>query len=99
LIIGSILVGAVGVFLLTQGPVPFFVGATTSLCALLLLTIFLVQTGMVAERKSLVHYFVLSLPITGWQYTLAKLTAMTLALLLPWILLGGAALLLMALHP
>jgi hypothetical protein len=95
----TLAIGAVGVFLLTRGPLMFYLGCVAMLCAFIIHIIFLVGAGVITERKERVHHFVLSLPITGWQYTLAKITALSIAFFVPFVIVGGTALLLMALNP
>lgn len=92
-------VGAVALFLITRGGLMFYLGAVATLCVFIIQLIFLVQSGIVMERKERVHQFVLSLPVTGHQYLLAKSSALALAFLVPFVLVGGAALLLIGLHP
>lgn len=92
-------VGAVGLFLMRQSGLLFYVGSVAVLSCFVIQLIFLVQFGVLAERKERVHHFVLSLPITGWQYTLAKLTSLSIAFLVPYLVIGAAALTLMTLNP
>lgn len=95
----SLVSGLFGLVLLTQGATGFFVGSSVSLCTLIVLMITLVQVGMIGEKKSLTHYFVLSLPITGQQYIFAKMTALAISFFVPWFVIGGGALTLISLGP
>lgn len=90
---------APAVFLITRGNVMFFIGSVLALSSFIILTIFLVQFGMTAERKERVHVFVLSLPITGQQYVLAKIVALGVAFLVPYLLTSLASLALLASYP
>jgi hypothetical protein len=99
MMLATLAVGALAVFMITRGPLLFYLGSITALCSFIILSIFLVQSGILMERKQRVHHFVLSLPITGWQYMLAKLLGLALAFLLPFVLISGASLLLIASYP
>jgi ABC-2 type transport system permease protein len=91
--LGTLAICAVALVMITQGAVLFYIGSVTLCCAFILLIIFLAQMGIVAERKERVHHFVLSLPITGQQYVLAKLLALSIAFFVPFLLGSGVALL------
>ncbi len=97
--LGTLVLGMFAVFLITRGMLMFYVGSVIMLCAFVILVIFLVQFGVLSERKERVHQFVLSLPITGQQYALAKLVALALAFLVPVVLVSGLALFLVGLYP
>lgn len=51
------------------------------------------------ERKEKAHLFVLTLPTSPTQYTFAKLAANGIAFFVPWVLLGAAALAVIAATP
>ncbi|HTQ99405.1 MAG TPA: ABC-2 transporter permease [Candidatus Acidoferrum sp.] len=95
----AVAAGMMALTLLPQGSIAFFVGSSLALCALIILLITLVQMAVIGERKSQTHYFMLSLPITGRQYVFAKIVAMAFAFFVPWLLIGGGALLLISLGP
>jgi len=99
MILMALAVGAISIFAITRGNTMFYLGSVAALCAFVILIIFLVQFGVLTERKERVHFFVLSLPITGWQYTLAKLVALSIAFFVPFLLTSAASLTLMAVHP
>jgi hypothetical protein len=98
-ILGTLAICGIALVLVTQGAVMFYVGSVTLCCALILLLIFLVQFGVVAEKKERVHHFVLSLPITGQQYVAAKLLALSIAFFVPFLLASGIALYMFGSHP
>lgn len=83
--------GAVGIGMMPLGAVFSFVGFVSFVCALVILNIMLVMSGIVQEKKDKVQLFMLSLPISTTQYTLAKLTANAVAFIGSWIVLTTAA--------
>lgn len=83
--------GAVGIGLMPLGEVFSFVGFVSLICAVVILNIMLVMGGIVQEKKDKVQLFMLSLPISTTQYTLAKLTANAVAFVGCWIVLTTAA--------
>lgn len=98
-ILGTLAICVLSVWMMTQGTVLFYISSVTMCCAFILLIIFLAQFGIVSERKERVHHFVLSLPITGQQYVLAKLIALSTAFFVPFLLGSGLALFLIGSYP
>jgi ABC-2 type transport system permease protein len=98
---GSLLLGfaMLGLALFGGGPVTFYVGSVSFICVLILLNILLVGSTVAQEKKDRVMLFVLSLPVSTTQYAVTKLVSSLLAFLVPFCLLGGAALLVIALTP
>lgn len=96
MMIGALALGAVAIALMPLGETQFFVGWLILFIALVLLGIFTTVVGVTTERKDRVHLFVLTLPTTPAQYTAAKLAANAIAFLVPWAILLGAALTLVA---
>jgi ABC-2 type transport system permease protein len=96
---GSLLLGfaMLAVALLGGGPVTFYVGSVSFICVLILLNVLLVGAIVAAEKKDRVMVFVLSLPVSTTQYAVAKLVSSLLAFLIPFCLLGAAALLVIGL--
>jgi ABC-2 type transport system permease protein len=96
---GSLLLGfaMLAIALFGGGPITFYVGSVSFICVLILLNILLVSSIVAAEKKDRVMLFVLSLPVSTTQYALAKLVSSLLAFLVPFCLLGAAALLVIAL--
>ena len=60
------------------------------ICVLIVLNIFLVMSGVVQEKKDKVLLFVLSLPVSTTQYTVAKVLANAIAFTVPWLVLTAA---------
>jgi ABC-type transport system involved in multi-copper enzyme maturation permease subunit len=83
--------GAVGIGMMPLGAVSAYVGGVSLICTLVILNIMLVMTTIVQEKKDKVQLFMLSLPISTTQYTLAKLIANAVAFIGCWIVLTTAA--------
>jgi ABC-2 type transport system permease protein len=100
-LVGSLLLGfaMLALALFGGGPITFYVGSVSFLCVLVLLNVLLVGSTVAQEKKDRVILFVLSLPVSTTQYAVAKLVSSLLAFLLPFCLLGAAALLVIALTP
>jgi len=98
---GSLLLGfaSLALALFGGGPITFYVGSVSFLCVLILLNVLLVGSSVAQEKKDRVMLFVLSLPVSTTQYAVAKLISSLLAFLVPFCLLGAAALLVIALTP
>ena len=98
---GSLLLGfaSLALALFGGGPITFYVGSVSFLCVLILLNVLLVGSTVAQEKKDRVMLFVLSLPVSTTQYAVAKLISSLLAFLVPFCLLGIAALLVIALTP
>jgi hypothetical protein len=92
MIIGALVIGAIGIVLMNFGEFAFFVGWIVLLIATLLHGIFTTAVGVITERKDRVHLFVLTLPISPAQYLRAKVTASAIAFFAPWAILLTAAL-------
>lgn len=90
LIAGSIVAGFGSVAMMPLGTVSGYVGGVSLICVLIVLNIFLVMGGMVQEKKDKVLLFILSLPISTRDYTVAKVLANAIAFAGPWLLLTAA---------
>lgn len=90
-IAASLVAGAVAIAIMPLGPVLGYVGGVSLICTLVILNIMLVMTGIVQEKKDKVQLFVLSLPISTTQYTLAKLLANAAAFVGCWTVLTVTA--------
>lgn len=101
LLAGSLLLGfaTLALALYGGGPITFYVGSVSFLCVLILLNVLLVGSTVAQEKKDRVMLFVLSLPVSTTQYSVAKLISSLLAFLVPFCLLGVAAVLVIALTP
>jgi ABC-2 type transport system permease protein len=98
---GSLLLGfaMLAIALFGGGPITFYVGSVSFICVLIMLNILLVSSIVAQEKKDRVMLFVLSLPVSTTQYAVAKLVSSLLAFLVPFCLLGAAALLVIGLTP
>ena len=98
---GALLLGfaMLALALFGGGPITFYVGSVSFLCVLILLNVLLVGSIVAQEKKDRVILFVLSLPVSTTQYALTKLVSSLLAFLIPFCLLGAAAVLAIALTP
>jgi ABC-2 type transport system permease protein len=98
---GSLLLGfaMLALALFGGGPITFYVGSVSFICVLILLNVLLVGATVSQEKKEKVILFVLSLPVSTTQYALTKLVSSLLAFLIPFCLLGAAAILVIALTP
>jgi ABC-type transport system involved in multi-copper enzyme maturation permease subunit len=90
-IVGATVAGGAALAVMPLSKAAGYVGGVSLICALIVLNIFLVMNGVVQERKDKVLLFVLSLPVSTTQYLAAKVTANTVAFLLPWLILTAAA--------
>jgi ABC-2 type transport system permease protein len=98
---GSLLLGfaTIALALFGGGPITFYVGSVSFICVLILLNVLLVGATVASEKKDKVMLFVLSLPVSTTQYALTKLVSSLVAFLVPFCLLGAAAILVIPLTP
>jgi ABC-2 type transport system permease protein len=87
MIAGSTLAGLATLAMLPIGKISAYVGGVSFICVLILLNIFLVMNNVVQERKDKVLLFVLSLPVSTTEYTIAKVVANAIAFVVPWLVL------------
>ena len=90
MIAGSIVAGLVALAMMPLGTTSAYVGGVSLVCVLIVLNIFLVMGGVVQEKKDKVLLFVLSLPVSTTQYTVAKVLANAIAFTVPWLVLTAA---------
>ena len=90
MIAGSIGAGLVALAVMPLGRVSAYVGGVSLICVLVILNIFLVMGGVVQEKKDKVLLFILSLPVSTTQYTVAKVLANATAFIVPWLILTTA---------
>ena len=69
------------------GEVPFVLGSTWYFVALIVLACMLPISTIVNERKKQTLTFLMSLPVSSFQYTIAKLTSTLSMFLVPWFIL------------
>jgi ABC-2 type transport system permease protein len=63
------------------------IGVILLLTTVVALGVFLAMFGILVEQKEKTLWFVLSLPVSPMQYTIAKITAALIAFIIPWLLL------------
>ena len=90
------LVGGVAGGLLSLAVAPlsapaFYAGSVGFICALIVLNIFVVMSGVVGEKKDKVLLFLLSLPVSSSRYWIVKMITNLLIFFAPWLLLTTAA--------
>lgn len=101
LVIAAVLVGLVSVPLMQLGPGDSTdsgvnIGFIVFITAIMALGIFIVMYGFLKERQEKSILFVLSLPVTAMQYTLAKVISALIAFLVPWAILTAGMICLIA---
>jgi ABC-2 type transport system permease protein len=87
---GSLVAGLVAMAMMPLGTVSAYVSGVSFVCVLIILNIFLVLTNVAQERKDKVTLFVLSLPVSTTEYTVAKALANLIAFVVPWMILTAA---------
>ena len=92
IVLGSTLAGAVSLAIAPLSDTMFYVASISYICVLVVLNIFLVMSTVVQEKKDKVQLFVLSLPVSTSQYTVAKIAASVVAFGGPWLILTLASL-------
>ncbi|HVS22219.1 MAG TPA: ABC transporter permease [Gammaproteobacteria bacterium] len=96
LVAGSLVLGVLSFVVSPWSALTFFVGGSVLVIALILLNVMLVSQSLIAERKEKIRVFMLSMPVSTTQYSVAKLLSSLIAYLVPAVLLtlGGVILLL-----
>lgn len=97
--LGTIVAGLVAAGAMSLSTAAINGGGVLMICALIILNIFLVMTGVVTERKERVSLFVLSFPVSRLQYVAAKVAANAIAFVVPWSVLSLAVVATVALSP
>jgi hypothetical protein len=92
-------VGLLSLVLMALGKVGFAVGGILFLTANVAGAIFIALTILFGERKDRSRTFALTLPISGYQYGIAKLVAGYLSFGIPWLVLTAAAIVMFVLPP
>lgn len=89
----SLAIGACALAMLqwSTSPLAFYLGAVLLITVIVTVGIFLAFLCVIKESTQHVFPFVMSLPITLREYTLAKLLATGSLFLVPWTLLGAGA--------
>jgi len=89
--IATLVAGLASAAIMPLSPVSAYVGGVSLICVIVILNIMLVMTNVVQERKDKALLFILSLPISTAQYTLAKVTANLIVFGFSWVILTTAA--------
>ena len=99
MILAALVGGVLSLALMPWTPVAFYLGVTSFMVALIILNVALVMASVIGERKEKIALFVLSLPISTMQYTVAKVISSLIAFLAPWALLSAGCLFLFDFTP
>jgi hypothetical protein len=91
LIAASLLAGFLALPFSGIGSATRVIGLILFMTSIIALGIFIAMYGVLTERQSKSLLFVLSLPLSPAQYTLAKVAASLIAFLIPWLALGATA--------
>lgn len=76
--------GLLSMAVATLSDFAFFVGSLLFITTLVAFGIMIVMYGVAQERDKKMHLFVMSLPITYTQYTIAKIISMLICFAVPW---------------
>ena len=92
-IIGTLGFGILGLAIVVLGKsqFSFIAGGILLITSLIILGCILVQAGIAVERKEQSLAFIMSLPVTTWEYSWAKIIFCLSAYLVVWALLIAAA--------
>jgi ABC-2 type transport system permease protein len=92
-LVGSLVAGLASIAVTPLSPAAFYVGAVCFVCVLVVLTIFMVMTGVMQEKKENVLAFLLSLPVSTTEYWWIKIAVNVAMYAGSWLILTVAALL------
>jgi ABC-2 type transport system permease protein len=98
-ILGSIVAGSLALALMPISRVFSYVAAVILICVLIVLNIVLVMYNVAQERRDKTLLFILSLPVSAMDYTLAKAAATSIAFGVPWLFLTAATALTIIVSP
>jgi ABC-type multidrug transport system permease subunit len=97
MVAGSLVLGVLSFAVSPWSALTFFVGGSALVISLILLNIMVVSASLIAERKEKIRVFMLSMPVSTTQYSVAKLLSSLIAYLVPAALLTlGSVILLLA---
>jgi ABC-2 type transport system permease protein len=88
--IGAIVSGGFALALMPISRMMSYVSAVILICVLIVLNIYLVMSSVAQERREKTLLFILSLPVSAMDYTLAKVMANGIAFGVPWLFLTAA---------
>ena len=94
-ILGSLAAGAAALGIsVSAGQAGLYIGVTLVVTVLIAIGVMLVMSTIVLERKEQTICFVMSLPISPTEYSVAKLLANLLIFLVPWTAIVGGSIML-----
>jgi hypothetical protein len=96
IVAGSTLAGLIALGIAPLGSMAFYVSSVSFICVMIVLVIYLVMAVVPQERKDKALLFILSLPVSTTQYTLAKMAASFVAFFGSWLVLSAACLAMIA---
>lgn len=88
--LAAIVTGSLGLALMPLSRMLAYVSAVTLICVLIVLNIYLVMYGVAQERRDKTLLFILSLPVSAMEYTVAKVISTGIAFGVPWLFLTAA---------
>ena len=88
IVAGSTLAGLLALGIAPFGSMAFYVGSVSFICVMIVLVIYLVMAVVLQEKKDKALLFILSLPVSTTQYTLAKMVASFVAFFGSWLVLS-----------
>jgi ABC-type multidrug transport system permease subunit len=97
--LAAILTGSFALALMPINRVLSYVSAVILMCVLIVLNIYLVMYGVAQERKEKTLLFILSLPVSAAEYTIAKVMATGIAFGVPWLFLTAATAIVIVVSP
>ena len=98
-ILGSIAAGSLALALMPISRALSYVSAVLLICVLIILNIYLVMYVVAQERRDKTLLFILSLPVSAMEYTVAKVMATGIAFGVPWLFLTAATLITIVVSP
>ena len=99
IIVGAIVTGLVALAIAVTSRIGFAVGGVMLVTSIMVSGIFVAAGAVMGERKDKSLLFTLSLPLSTAQFARAKLIAVLLGFIIPWVVLTAAALLCIVLIP
>lgn len=99
LIAGSFALGVLSLAVVPWSGIAFFVGGSVFVVTLVLLNVMLVMSSLIGERKEKIRVFMLSMPVSTMQYSVAKLLSSLIAYVVPAAVLTIAAVVLLVATP
>jgi len=97
--LGALLTAAIALAIANTGPLGAYTAMIFLISAGAAPAVFVCMFLVIAERKEKTNLFCLSLPISGRQYALAKISAAAIAFLVPWALIAAVVAALVVIFP